>query len=205
MSPADPSDRAPKVLSDPAPKVPSDPAPKVPWRRRTIPAVLVAIILGAAAVTGIVDVISVATSNRTLVWPYEQIATQMRQTTWSDAPILFVGIGIAALGLVLLLIAVLPGREGLVPIVCEDTAEALATNRRSLRRALTRAALDVDGAERVDVKVKRRRARLDVSTPLRDPGDLSERVTAAAEQLLRKTSVAAVPTVSARVQHREHG
>src|SRR5690606_41292585 len=67
--------------------------------------------------------------------------------------------------------------------ICSETVAA-GISRRSLARALAQAATDVPGITRASAVVRRRRAVVDATTLLRDPGDLADRAQERVERLL---------------------
>lgn len=140
-----------------------------------------------------------------MFWPYLTMARQMRQTTWTDALIVAIAAGIAVLGLILVLIAVIPGRTKLLAISATDSTTPAGTTRKSVRRSLRASARSVDGISAVEVKVGRRarRAKIDVTTPFRNPGDLRAEVEAAALDRLAQLDLIKIPRITVGIHHRE--
>jgi hypothetical protein len=164
--------------------------------------VVAALLIGAAAVTAAVDIISVQVGRGALIWDNAYFASQLRQTTWSDAAIVGIAAAAVVIGLVLLIGAVTAGRPTLVALVSDVPGEAVGTSRRSLNRALRRAALDVDGVDSAEVKLRRRAARVTVSSPFRDLGDLGQQVQSAVAGRLGQVDPVRTITVATRVRHR---
>lgn len=177
-------------------------APRPPRRRRSLLATIAAVLLGGAATTLAVDVIAVRTDGRSLIWDYPQLASQMRQTTWGDTAIVAIAAGVALLGLLLVLAAFMPGRQKLLAVTATVPGQAAGTSRRSLKRLLGQALSDVDGVADVDVKVRRRKARLTVTSPLRNPGDLDTQVRSEAVRQLQQIGLAHPLKVKTRLRHR---
>ncbi len=179
-------------------------APRLPRRPRIVPAVIVAIIIGAAGVTVAIDVIAVRANHHAQIWPYRQMATQMRQTHWGDGIVIAVAAALIAVGLILLSLAIVPGREKLIALNSERSEEAVSTTRKSLRRMLHRAISDLDAVDNVEVRLRRRAVRLSVGSPLRDPGNLATEARSMAIDRLEQIGVNRPPRVTVRVRHREN-
>ncbi len=178
-------------------------APRQPRRRRVVLAVVAALILGGAGATVAVDVVAVQLAGHSLVWPYEQIATNLRSATWTQSSVLAVAIAAVVVGVLLILAALLPGKRKLLTVTTVRPDEWVGVGRRSVRRALGSSAADVDGVGSADVRLRRRKARIDVVTPLRDPLDLRARVTTAAEHRIEQIRLVRPPALTVRVRHRK--
>lgn len=101
--------------------------------RRVVPAVLIA--LAALTLCVVVTVSLVGRLlGRTEVVSYDSIAQRMHDTHWGDGVVLDAGVAAAVLGLILLLLAVLPGRPVVVALDDVD-GSAAGMSRRSLRAA----------------------------------------------------------------------
>ncbi|MGY2062279.1 DUF6286 domain-containing protein, partial [Nocardia gipuzkoensis] len=83
--------------------------------RRVIPAVLVALVLLAACVTVVVSLIQRLTGATEFI-SYDGVMNRLHEISWADSRGLAAGVAGAAVGLVLLGLAVLPGRSILVPL-----------------------------------------------------------------------------------------
>jgi hypothetical protein len=76
----------------------------------------------------------------------------------------------------LLVVALHRGRPRALTLPAEHDGVRVTASRRGLERMLSAAAGRVDGVESARVTVGRRRVRVIAMTPLRDPGDLQDRV-----------------------------
>lgn len=175
----------------------------IPRHSRTAPALIVALIAAAAGVTVAIDVISVLAGGRPVIWPQHQIATQLRATHFDDIPILAVAAAIAFVGLLLLLAALTRGKPTLIPLDSDDPQLTAGTTRRSLRNAVTAAAMQVDGIDRAAVTLTRRKAKVKVRTGLRDASGLDQQVTGSVEHRLAGIKPARPLTVTTRVNYQE--
>jgi hypothetical protein len=159
-----------------------------------------AIVVGGAAGTLAVDVVAVQTDNRTFVYPYLSIAHRLRTTTWSATSVLVVAAVVAAVGLLVLLAGLLPGRRKLLAVTSGRATATVGVGRRSVRRTVAHAAEGVDGVSSASVELKRRSVAVTVVSPLRDPGDLPSRVQDAVSE--RLASLALVKPLGAAVRVR---
>jgi hypothetical protein len=113
--------------------------------------------------------VSVATLGRPpLLLPREQAISLLQRSRWADAPVVAVLAGVAVLGLALLVAQLVPRRTRLLPIADPTPGVAAATTRRSLERALRRAAAGADGITAASVTATPRRVRVRAVTGLRD-------------------------------------
>ncbi|MEU8895625.1 DUF6286 domain-containing protein [Nocardia sp. NPDC048505] len=121
--------------------------------RRVVPAVVVAVLLCAAAILVAVSLIQRLAGTREWV-SYDSVAGRLHDTTWGSAWVLAAGIGVTALGLVLLAAAAVPGKPVVLALEPGDGIEA-GIARRSLRQALAEAAGRVDGLDRTRVALRK--------------------------------------------------
>jgi hypothetical protein len=177
-------------------------APALPRRGRVLPSVIVALVLVGAGVTLVVDVIAVALRHHALIWPYEQMAGEMRRTHWSDVPIVVIAAVTVAIGILLLELACVPGRQKVVPLEPSRSDESVGLTKRTLRRALYRAVDDLDGVAKVGVRLHRRKVSLTVHSVLRDEENLEADARAAVEGRLEELQLVRSPGVSVRVLKR---
>lgn len=177
--------------------------PALPRRSRSLPAAITALAVGAAGVTVAIDVISVQTGNRALIYPYRQIAAQMRAARWDNPAVMAVAAAIAAVGLLLVVAAVVPGRPRVVPVTGGSDEVAVGASRRSLRRSVRSAVLGVDGIHAARVKLHRRSLRVTATTRLRDRSGLSGAVRAAVTERLEQLGPRRSPRVKVRLRTKE--
>lgn len=166
--------------------------------------VLLALALVALGVLIPIEVIrSLAGAEGYLVLPHTRVAEFLREHTWSSGLMITISAVVAGLGLVLVLAELWRRRPALFRVTTDDDSVVAGVSRRSLARALAQAASGVDGVSRASASVRRRRAVVDASTPLRDPGDLAERAQRRVEAVL--DSLALVRPLPARVRLSRRG
>lgn len=106
--------------------------------------------------------------------PIDEAAALASASSWKDlsAPAL----GVAGLGVGLLLLAVLPGRCRLVPVETTDPLIVIGITRSGLRRTLREVARQADGVDRVRVRLRRRRIEVTVVTGPESSGAMLRQV-----------------------------
>lgn len=173
---------------------------RLPRGRRAGFAAVVAIVIIALAVLGAIAAIQIeAHQDSTVLGEVHVISGWLRQHDWNSTTILTGGSVLAAVGLVLLLAAVLRPRRLLVRLAdpSPDTVSGIA--RRGLPRDLGSAAASVDGITRAKVKVGRRRVKVTARTAMRDRTGLADAVRTAVEQRLAALAPARSMAVRARI------
>ncbi|MBL1076418.1 hypothetical protein JK358_18635 [Nocardia sp. 2] len=100
--------------------------------RRVGTATALAAALLALSVATIVSLVQRLSGARQFV-SYDTVATRLHDIHWGDTVVLTAGIIVAALGLLLLALALTPGRAVVVPLEPMDGSDA-GIDRRSLRR-----------------------------------------------------------------------
>ncbi|GAA2434619.1 hypothetical protein GCM10010191_56400 [Actinomadura vinacea] len=153
--------------------------------RRVVPALVAALLVTAAGVLTAIEVISALAGSPARLVPYERVASWATGARYKDWAPLLIAAGLALLGLVFLVAGLRPGRGRLVPLHGDDPDLIVGITRSGLRNAAGAAALGVDGVFDVArVKVGRRKVEIVLTSALRDPGDLGERVRAAVQRRL---------------------
>jgi hypothetical protein len=168
--------------------------------RRTIPAVVTALVLLSVCVLTAVSVIQLLAGSRPLI-SYAAIADLAHTTHWDSVGVAIGAGGVMLIGLVLLLTAILPGRPTIVPLRATDTGSVIdaGASRRSLRSTLRAAANAVDGVTATTLTLRRRTVSAVVRTHRTTPEGLTEAVRAAIERRLDQISPATRPAVRVRV------
>jgi hypothetical protein len=147
--------------------------------RRTIPGVLVAAVLAAAAIIGVIWAVSAALGRPLWTVPHGDFAGPLRSTVhWADDGTIAVGAAVAFVGLVLILIGVIPGRPRAVPLASGDSALVIGVSRRNLHRSLRWLVEDVPGIDSAKVRTGRRSLKVRATTRLRDTTGLREKAEA---------------------------
>ena len=155
--------------------------------RRVLPAVVVAAVLAAAAILAAIEVISTLAGHPVHVLPAGWLARTGRDVHWDDTAALATAAVACALGIVLIALALAPGRSRMIALASGDPQTVTGITRAGLRRYLAAAATGVDGIARARVRLGRRRARVRAASPLRDArglsGQVEQAVTGRLEQL----------------------
>ncbi|RJL33187.1 DUF6286 domain-containing protein [Bailinhaonella thermotolerans] len=171
--------------------------------RRMITSMIVALLLTAAAVLGLVEVLSALFGRPVNVLPVRQGANWLRSTPWNDPAVITTGVVLALLGLLLLALALLPGRTRMVPLVSDDPDLILGATPRSVNQMLGVAARDVSGVSSARTRVRGKKVRVDVDTSVQDTDDLRNRVTEAVEA--RLANLQPLQKHRVKVNIRRHG
>lgn len=165
--------------------------------RRGVPATLTALVLCAAG--ALVAVVAIQLLLRETPWiSYDWAATTLHDTRWRDTAVLVAGIVVAALGLVVLAAALLPGKPTVLPLRDNESEVDSGASRRSFRSTLRVAAASVDGVSSARLRLGRRRVRAAVRTNRVTTAGLDEAVAAAVEHRLAQIGPATDLTVQTR-------
>lgn len=152
--------------------------------RRLVPGVLVAAVLAAAGLLGVIQAVSAALGRPLWRLPHRDFAGPLQHTHWNGTATLAVAAAVAFIGFLLVLAGLIPGRPRAIPIASGDESIVVGVPPRSLRRSLARLAEDVDGIDHVKVRIRRRLVVVRATTRLRDPAGLRENVHAAVQDRL---------------------
>lgn len=166
--------------------------------RRTSTAVVVAVVLLAAAALTATSCIQALLGEPPLI--ALSAITTIGAAVSAAHPAVLAGAGVlAALGLLLLGIALTPGTPDVLPLARGVLSLDTGVTRNSLAAALRSAAVDVDGVDKVRLKLTGARVTATVGTPLRGPGTLRKDVTAAIAARLDDIGPTRRPRVRVRV------
>lgn len=163
--------------------------------RRSIPAVLTAVVLLAVCVFAAVVAIQLILGQTPWI-SYQNISEWLHGTRWNNVVPAVAG-GVAALaGLILLAAAILPGKLVVLPL---DGGTGSGASRRSYRSTLRAAASAVDGVTGTKLKVKRRKVTARIRTARTSTDGLSDAIHAAIERRLAQVAPATVPAIKVRI------
>ncbi|GGO15965.1 hypothetical protein GCM10010116_32160 [Microbispora rosea subsp. aerata] len=166
---------------------------------RGLPAAVAALaLLGIGGLTA-VHVVSALLGLPVKIVPYDQWARWASTTAWNDGRVLAVAGALALIGLVLILIAVVPGRGRMVALRTGDPDLVVGITRRTLARALRARANAVDGVRAAGARMRGWHADVSVRTDLRDTAALGDRVRAAVEDELAGLAPAHRVSLNVRV------
>jgi hypothetical protein len=171
--------------------------------RRVLPSVVTAALLTAAAIILAVEVIGALVSRPPGLLPVADLTRLGQNLRWDDILVLAAASLLATLGLLLLLLALRPGRLRAIPLRSNDANVVLGIARPDLRRYIARAAQNVDGIDRARVKVRRHRIRIRAVSPLHHTAELTDQVRSAVAQRLDTLAPLHRPHLRVTVRHRE--
>lgn len=178
--------------------------------RRVVPASLVALLVLAVMVLLVWSCAQVLLGQQPVL-PFAELAEQGSTLTWNALPVLVAGGVLAALGLVLLACAWLPGAPNVLPLADLATPTGndarndaaghtrAGATRRGVRQAVALAAGRVDGVSGATAQVTPRRVRTTVRTSLNDTSALTGQVLIAVGEQLSTIALQRAPKVSVRV------
>jgi hypothetical protein len=174
-------------------------AGRLPRGRRSPTAALVALVVVVVCVLVAVAAIQLkAGHDHTVLGHVGAVAARLRTHGWHDVIVLVVGIVAAALGLVLLLTGLLPGRRALVAMTAPDEHTVAGIARGGLVRDLAAIGARVDGVASCRVRLGRAHVRAKVRSALRDRAGLRDAVRAALTD--RLTELAPLRAYDVRVR-----
>lgn len=156
--------------------------------RRSLTASLVALVLLVAAVLVTWSCVQVLLG-RTPIVPFGAIGAAGAAVTAQG--VLAAAAVVAALGMVLLVVAILPGRPTVLPLANRgEVAPVAGATRRSLRHAVAASAGSVDGVDRASATISGRTVTATVHTPFRAGPELTEQVRTAVTARLHDIALA---------------
>ncbi len=158
---------------------------------RSIPAIICAALLLGAASAAVWAGIAAFTGDTRLLGA----ATAATAVPWSDQAVLVTAILTAVAGLVLILIALVPGRYD-AHLIHHGGAARAALRNRGLETFLTDVANTIDGVDSARTAVSNRRAEVRVATYLLERGELRATVTRTLQQRIESLDLAHPPRVS---------
>ncbi|WP_280426540.1 DUF6286 domain-containing protein [Nocardia carnea] len=153
--------------------------------RRTLPAVLVALVVAAVCVAVIVS-LAQRWAGAPEFLSYDTVARELHATTWNEWPVLVVALALLAAGALLLAAAVLPGRPRVLPLRTGDDMDA-GVPTGELRALLRGAATTVDGVNSARIVLRRETVRAVVDTDLhRGHTEMADEVCAVLSNRIRE-------------------
>jgi hypothetical protein len=171
-------------------------------------AALLSLVLIAAGVLLIIEVIADRVSRRASVVDWHPAYAWAKHTTWNQGSVRVACVVLIVAGLVLLIAELKPAR---VSRLAADPAQAgaagidTAYTRRGLAAAVRSAVTSVDGVRSASVKAKRRKVVVAATAAAQDRAaarSLRDPVSAAARQRLTALKLRRVPSVSVHVTPR---
>ncbi|WP_283137214.1 DUF6286 domain-containing protein [Rhizohabitans arisaemae] len=170
--------------------------------KRMIPAVLTALALIAVGTLVAVNVISTMLGRPTWTPPYHLFAGWAASTPWQAPAALLTGAILALIGLLLIALALVPGRPKLLPLRSTDPDLVVGVKRGVAGHALAVAATRVDGVRSAWVRLPRGRIEVSAHTDLRDPHGIPEQIHASVSRELERLAPAQDLPIKVTVRHR---
>ncbi|GAA4909990.1 hypothetical protein HD597_008318 [Nonomuraea thailandensis] len=167
---------------------------------RTVPGALVALTLAAGLGATAAEVVS-ALLGAPLGWvPVNEVVELAGRTTWPDTAT--AALVAAGAGTLMLLLAIVPGRAGLVPVETSDPLIVIGITRSGLRRTLCAAAQQVAGVDRARVRLRRRTIEVTVTTGAESTGQMLRQVGTAVGDRLAGVGTLGTGEVVVRLRRR---
>ncbi|MBW5423467.1 Asp23/Gls24 family envelope stress response protein [Streptomyces sp. BG9H] len=190
---------APKEASQ---EVPGGGRARRPWSQRRLPVAVLAFVGAALCGLFLYDVVSVHAAGRSPArWRtrlMEWLATHGPDSgAWPGAAI---AAAVFLLGVVLLVVAVTPGRRRLLPVAGPDAGIHAVIDRSSVASLLRDAVAEVPGVTRVRVRVGRRRARVRAGLGFGSPATARRAVADTARETLAACGLARPLRLKVRVR-----
>ncbi|WP_030781577.1 DUF6286 domain-containing Asp23/Gls24 family envelope stress response protein [Streptomyces sp. NRRL S-920] len=173
-----------------------------PWSQRRVPVAVLAFVCAALCGLLLYDVVSVHAADRSPArWRahlMDWLVTRgPDRGAWPGAAM---AAALFLLGVVLLVLAVTPGRRRLLPMARPDADVRAVLDRRAVAFLLRDAVAETPGVTRVRVGVGRRRARVRAGLGFGPPGPARRAVAEAAEEALAACDLAKPLRLSVRVR-----
>jgi Family of unknown function (DUF6286) len=171
--------------------------------QRVVPAAVVAALSAVAAVLVLVEVVAALLRRPAVVLPIGWLGRLSRTVYWDDLLVLAGAAALAALGLVIVALALSPGRPRAYPLDGDDPEVLMGIEPAGLRRYAEYAARRVDGVTGARARIGRRRMRVRVTSPLHDTRGLPDAVRGAVERCFGELALRNPPRPRVSVRHRE--
>jgi hypothetical protein len=171
--------------------------------RRSLPAAIVTLlVLGVCVVVAITEIEALA-GYPPLV-PFPTAAAYGQGLVFSDLPVIIAGAVAAAVGLILLICGLVPGKHTVLPLSRTETetpgVDSAGVTRRRLGAALRFTLVETDGVAKVRTKLTRGKLKAKVKTERRDPDAVYTACRDALDHGLALASLAKTPRVRLRVK-----
>nr|SBO92965.1 hypothetical protein BN4615_P2479 [Nonomuraea gerenzanensis] len=167
---------------------------------RTVPGALVALTLTAGLGATAAEVVS-ALLGAPLGWvPVDEVVALAGRTTWPETAT--AALVSAGAGTLMVLLALVPGRSGLVPVETSDPLIVIGITRSGLRRTLCAAARQVAGVDKARVRLRRRTIEVTVRTGTESSGQMLRQVGTAVGDRLAGVGTLGTGEVVVRLRRR---
>ncbi|GAB3644682.1 DUF6286 domain-containing protein [Streptomyces sparsus] len=168
------------------------------WSARRIPAAVVSLLVLAATGLLLYDLAAVRTGREAMAWR-RQLAEELAVRRLDDPWVVAGAIVAVLLGGWLLVLAVTPGLRRLLTMRGEPGTRA-ALDRGAAAHVLRDRAMDVPGVQSARVKVRRRKARVDVLAHFRELDEVREDLRTVLDEAVDVLGLATRPVLKLRVR-----
>ncbi len=168
-----------------------------------IVATMVALILLAACVITVVEIVLAALGKSPWIVQHVAIADDLHQRTWRDGWVRVVAVGALVAGFVLLLVAFKRSAPIDIALQSDDPGVVLTVTRKSLESHVAGLAEAETGVDSSSARARQGRVDVSASTTLRDPGDLKERVQRSVADHLESLRLAQPVKTTVSIRSRE--
>jgi hypothetical protein len=155
-------------------------------------ATLLALALFLGGLLAVVEIVLAAIDRPAWLIPHRQWSSWLREQTFTGGIVRAVLIGLAVLGLLLLVAALRRGKPGSLQLPARTEGVRVSASRRGIERSLATSARRTDGVRSARAKARRRRVRVKASTGLRSTAELQQPVTAAVTTRLEELGLTSV-------------
>lgn len=169
------------------------------WSLRRVPAGVVALLILAAAGLLLYDVVSVRAGDPGMAWR-RTLADELASTQLDDVKVLAAACVVSLLGLWLIVLALTPGRRGLLPMRRDAETVRAGLERSAAGLVLRDRAMQVSGVQSVRVAVGRRKVRAHAQAHFRDLHDVRGDLDLALGDGIRQLGLARQPGLSVHVR-----
>ncbi|NRQ35242.1 hypothetical protein HII36_25945 [Nonomuraea sp. NN258] len=167
---------------------------------RTVPGAVVALTLAAGLGLTSAEIVA-GLLGKPLGWiPVNELADLAGRHTWREVS--GVAVAAAGAGLLMLLLAIVPGRSRMVPVETSDQRIVIGITRSGLRRTLRAAAQQVDGVAKARVRLRRRAIEVTVVTCGESSGSMLRQVGTAVGDRLAGVGTLGTGEVMVRLRRR---
>ena len=176
---------------------------RMPRRRRGTASTLVALLLlligGAVAYLAAMK----ALDRRVTAFDTSPALRAAKTTAWASQAGLYLGVGVAVIGLIVLAAALVPARRQAIELIAPDEVTAAAMTRRGLRRILEARVLSIDGINSASASIGRHVVRLEAWSSLRNTEGLQDAATAVVTCGLEDLNLRHPRNVTTRLHRKE--
>lgn len=155
-------------------------------------AMLLALALLLGGLLAVVEIVLAALDRPSWLVPHEDWGSWLTEQTFSGGIVRALLIGLVVLGLLLLVAALRRGKPGALRLPGRTEGVRVSASRRGIERSVATAARRADGVRDARARAGRRAVRVKTKTAMRSPGDLQQRVTAAATDRVEQLGLSGV-------------